>query len=242
MRIIISFITAFFILHPSSVHTQTILDVGKFSAAEPGDQLPSKWHLLTFKKIPLHTQYMLAIDENTVVIKAVSRASASGLIRKIKIDPQKYPIVRWRWKVSNVYKNGDVTQKTGDDYPARFYVTFEFDPDRIGLLEKIKYYLAKLFYGNYPPSSAINYLWASHAPVGTIVSNPYTKRVKMIVVKSGEKALNTWITEKPNIFDDYVRAFGDKPPMISGVAIMTDSDNTKEAATAFYGDIQFIGN
>jgi hypothetical protein len=64
----------------------------------------------------------------------------------------------------------------------------------------------------------------------------------MIVVKSGKMALNTWITEERNIFDDYIRAFGEKPPMISGIAIMTDSDNTKEAATAFYGDIQLSGN
>ena len=176
MRIIICIITVLVIVLPSSLHAQTIFDAGRFSAAEPGDQLPEGWHLLTFKKIPYHTQYTLIKDGNTVVIKAVSRASASGLMRKIRIDPQKYPFIRWQWKVSNVYKNGDVTKKTGDDYPARIYITFEYDPDRTGLLEKIKYNLAKQFYGEYPPSAAINYIWASHAPIGTIVSNPYTKQ------------------------------------------------------------------
>ena len=78
--------------------------------------------------------------------------------------------------------------------------------------------------------------------IGTIVSNPYTQRTKMIVVESGKKVLNTWNSEERNIFDDYIRAFGEKPPMISGIAIMTDSDNTKEDATAFYGDIQLRGN
>jgi hypothetical protein len=238
MRIIICLITVLVIVLPSSLHAQTIIDVGRFSAAEPGDQLPAGWHPLAFKNIPSHTQYTLFKDGDTVVIKAVSRASASGLMRKIRIDPQKYPFIRWQWKVSNVYKNGDVTKKSGDDYPARIYITFEYDPDRIGLWEKIKYNLAKQFYGEYPPSAAINYIWASHAATGTIVSNPYTKRTKMIVVKSGKMALNTWITEERNMFDDYIRAFGEKPPMISGIAIMTDSDNTKEAATAFYGDIQ----
>lgn len=242
MRIILCFITVFVIILPSSLYAQTVFNVGRFSAAEPGDRLPAGWHPLTFKKIPSHTQYTLIKDGNTVVIKAVGRASASGLIRKVRIDPEKYPFIRWQWKVSNVYKNGDVTKKTGDDYPARIYITFEYDPDRIGFFEKIKYNLAKQFYGEYPPSAAINYIWASHAAVGTIVSNPYTKRTKMIVVESGKMALNTWITEKRNIFDDYIRAFGEKPPMISGVAIMTDSDNTKEAATAFYGDIQLRGN
>ena len=242
MRIIICLVTVLVIVPPSSLHAQTIFDAGRFSAAEPGEQLPAGWHPLTFKKIPSHTQYTLTKDGNSVVIKAVSRASASGLMRKISIDPQKYPLVRWQWKVSNVYKNGDVTKKKGDDYPARIYITFEYDSARMGLFERIKYIIAKQFYGEYPPSAAINYIWASHAPAGTIISNPYTKRSKMIVVKSGKKALNTWITEKRNIFDDYIRAFGEKPPMISGIAIMTDSDNTKEAATAFYGDIQLCGN
>ena len=80
---------------------------------------------------------------------------------------------------------------------------------------------------------------ALKAEVGTIVSNPYTERVKMIVVESGKDSSNTWITEERNLFDDYVAAFGAKPPMISGIAIMTDSDNTKESATTFYGDILF---
>ena len=242
MRTIVWLITVLIIVLPSSLHAQTIFDVGRFSAAEPGDQLPAGWQPLTFKKIPSHTQYTLVKDGNTVVIKAESHASASGLMRKIRIDPQKNLIVRWRWKVSNVYKNGDVTKKTGDDYPARIYITFEYDPDRIGLLEKIKYNLAKQFYGEYPPSASINYIWASHAPIGTIVSNPFSDRNKMIVVKSGKKALNTWVTEERNIYNDYVRAFGEKPPPISGVAIMTDSDNTKEAAVAYYGDIQFREN
>jgi hypothetical protein len=238
MRIIICLLTVFVIVLPSSLYAQPVFDAGRFSAAEPGDRLPAGWYPLTFKKIPSHTQYTLIKDGNTVVIKAVSRASASGLMRKVRIDPEKYPIIRWQWKVSNVYKNGDVTKKTGDDYPARIYITFEYDADRIGFLEKIKYNLAKQFYGEYPPGAAINYIWASHAVIGTIVSNPYTKRTKMIVVESGKKALNTWNSEERNIFDDYIRAFGEKPPMISGIAIMTDSDNTKEAATAFYGDIQ----
>ena len=239
MRIIICLITALVIVPPSSLHAQTIFNVGRFSAAEPGEQLPAEWHPLTFKKISSHTQYTLIKDGNTIVIKAVSRASASGLMRKIRIDPQKYPFVRWKWKVFNVYKNGNVTQKKGDDYPARIYITFEYDSSQTGLFERIKYIIAKQFYGEYPPSSAINYIWASHAPVGTIISNPYTQRSKMIVVESGKMTLNTWITEKRNLFDDYIRAFGKKPPMISGIAIMTDSDNTKEAAMAFYGDIFF---
>ena len=85
----------------------------------------------------------------------------------------------------------------------------------------------------------MNYLWESKAPEGTMVPNPYTDRVIMMVVESGETKLNQWVSEERNIFEDYKKAFGQEPPMISGVAIMTDTDNTGESATAYYGDILF---
>ena len=69
--------------------------------------------------------------------------------------------------------------------------------------------------------------------------NPYTDRAMMIVVRSGEKMLNTWVQEERNLYEDYRKAFGGEPPRISGVAIMTDTDNTKESAVTFYGDIVF---
>ena len=69
--------------------------------------------------------------------------------------------------------------------------------------------------------------------------NPYTDRSMMLVVESGDKNLDEWISEKRNIYADYRKAFNDEPPMISGVAIMTDTDNTGESATAYYGDILF---
>ena len=174
-----------------------------------------------------------------MVIKAVAEASASGLTREIKINPKEYPIIQWRWKVSNILKKGNVHRKEGDDYPARIYITFEYDPSKLSFFEKVKYKTIKLLYGQYPPLGAINYIWESKAPIGTVVPNPYTDRVKMIVVESGEAKLNQWVNEERNVYVDYKKAFGEESPMISGIAIMTDTDNTGESATAYYGDIVF---
>jgi len=215
------------------------LYVGKFSTAKVDESIPEEWQPLTFDKIESHTRYSLVTENNITVIQAVSDASASGLIRKIRINPRDYPIIQWRWKVSNVYRKGDVRKKSGDDYPARLYITFEYDRDRSGLMERIKFNAIKLIYGEYPPLGALNYIWANKAPIGSTVPNPYTDRAKMIVVESGEADLNKWVMEQRNIFNDYVAAFGKNPPGISGIAIMTDSDNTRESATAFYGDIVF---
>jgi hypothetical protein len=214
-----------------------MIEVGKFSAEKVTNGLPSGWKPLTFKKIERHTVYSLVKDGDTVVVKAVAESSASGLVREIKIDPKEYAIVEWRWRVSNILKKGDVHIKEGDDYPARIYVTFEYDPSRLGFFDKAKYEMIRLLYGQYPPIGAINYIWESRTPIGTMIPNPYTDRVMMFVVESGAEKLNQWVSEERNIFEDYKKAFGQDPPMISGIAIMTDTDNTAESATAYYGDI-----
>jgi hypothetical protein len=231
-------------LAPARAAAETVLEVGKFSMAAPGSELPDNWKPLTFKKVPQSTAYSLVRDGDTVVVQAVSRASASGLIREITIDPRDYPVVRWRWKIGNVLQKGDVSRKEGDDYPARLYVAFGYDSSKVGLLDKAKYEAARLLYGQYPPIGAINYIWASKEPKETVVPNAYTARTKMIVVESGAGALNTWVSEQRNILEDYRHAFGEEEPqsipMISGVAIMTDTDNTGESATAYFGDILFV--
>lgn len=216
------------------------LHVGNFSTAAAGGPYPSPWKPLTFRKIARHTEYELVEDAGVVVLQASSDAAASGLIHEIAIDPARYPIVEWRWKVADVLDRGDAARKAGDDYPARLYITFAYDARKVGLLERAKYRAAKLFYGATPPGAAVNYLWASKAAAGAQLANAYTERVQMFVLQSGADGVGEWRSESRNIYDDYRAAFGDSmPPMISGVAVMTDTDNTGESARAWFGDIVF---
>jgi hypothetical protein len=215
-----------------------LLEVGKFSAGTAGPSLPDEWTPLTFKKIARHTNYEMVQDETGVVVKARSEASASGLTKQIRIDPKEYPIVRWRWRVENLLQKSDVRRKEGDDYPARLYITFEYDPDKVGFTKKLKYKAGQAIFGPIP-IGAINYIWDGTTPAGIILDNAFTDFAKMIVVRSGPADLGRWVEEERNVYEDYQKAFGEEPPMINGMAIMTDTDNTKEAATAYYGDIQF---
>jgi hypothetical protein len=224
---------------PVHAESPPVLEIGRFSGAADGNILPEGWKPLTFPKIKRHTIYTLVKDDGTTVVKAMSEASASGLTRAITINLNKYPILSWRWKVMSVLNHGDVTKKEGDDSPARLYVTFDFDPARSSLWEKTKFAAYKLIYGRYPPLAAVNYIWASKASKGTIVSSPYTDRSRIIVVESGPELVNQWVTEERNVLEDYTQAFGAPPPLASGVAIMTDTDNTGESAIAYYGDIVF---
>ncbi len=218
-----------------------IIEVGKFSAAQPGDTLPDGWEPVYFDSVERTTTYKLVEDDEggTVVLRAISDRAASGLKREIFIDPEEYPIVEWRWKVANVLKNGDITKKEGDDTPARLYVVFEYDSSRAGFLQRVQYETIRMFYGRYPPEGTINYVWESNKPVGSMVRSPYEEQVMMIVLESGAKNLNTWLSERRNVYEDYRKAFGKEPTRISGVALMTDTDNTQESATAYFGDIIF---
>lgn len=229
-------------LLPLSVHARSPgrIDAGMFSASGSGETLPDGWQPLAFERISRHTGYSLVDDDGTVVIKAVSEQSASGLTRAVTIDPREYPLIQWRWKVNNVLQKGDVTSKAGDDYPARLYITFAFDPDRAGYLERLEYEAARLILGQDVPYRAISYIWESNSPAGTMIANAYTDRVMMFVVESGAGKLQQWVTEKRNVYEDYQQAFAEEPPVISGIAIMTDTDNTGESAIAWYGDIVFM--
>ncbi|HMS82707.1 MAG TPA: DUF3047 domain-containing protein [Nitrospira sp.] len=217
----------------------TTMEVGRFSASEPGVSLPDGWKPLTFKKIPKLTTYELVKDGAQVVVKAMSDSSASGLTKTVKIDPKEFPIVRWRWKVENLLQKSDATRKDGDDYPARLYITFAYDPDKVSFGKKLKYKAGQVLFGDIP-IGAINYVWETKAPVGAVIDNAYTDFVKMVVVESGPSNLGLWVEESRNIYEDYKTSFGEEPPLINGVAIMSDTDNTKERATAYYGDIVFL--
>ncbi len=217
------------------------LVVGAFSQGVPGGPLPADWQPLTFAHIPRHTRYSLVADATAgVVLKAEAVAAASGLIRKLDLPAAERPRLAWRWKAANLIAAGDVRRKEGDDYPARIYVSFKYSPERVSLLDRVKYTTARVLYGEYPPHAGLNYIWDARAPVGTVVPNPFTERVQMIVVESGADRLSQWLAYERDIVADYRRAFGEDPPPISGIALMTDADNTGETAVAYYGDITLL--
>jgi hypothetical protein len=230
-----------FAVSASTDDSPTVLEIGTFSGSRPGSALPDGWKPLAFKKIPKHTVYELVTDGAAVVVRATSDAAASGLTKEVRIDPSVFSVVHWRWKVDNLLMRSDVMRKSGDDYPARLYITFEYDPEKVSFGRKLKYKAGRALFGDIP-IAALNYIWDTKTPVGTIVDNAYTDFAKMIVVESGSARVGQWVEESRNVYQDYKQAFGEDPPVINGIAIMTDTDNTKEHAIAYYGDIRFVRN
>jgi len=195
------------------------------------------WRPLTFPKIKKHSMYTVIKEQNESFLKAESNASASGIIYRKEFNVYDFPKIRWRWKISNVYNKGNAEEKSGDDYPLRVYVIFKYDPEKASFGQKIKYGLAKKIYGEYPPHSSLNYIWASRGQKEKIFTNPYVDEAKMIIMEAGEEKARQWVTEETDIIEDYKKAFDVSPPAVASIAIMNDSDNTGESSVSY---IDFI--
>jgi hypothetical protein len=200
-----------FLLIPPAFGEDLIL--GNFSAGDLAGWTPKIFHG--------KTSYTLVVDGDMRVLKAHSRAAASGLYKEVTLEPRKFPVLRWSWKIGGTIPNGNERTKEGDDYAARVYLVFP----------------RTLFW----KTKAINYIWANTLPKGEALPNAYTANAMMVAVESGDENAGTWVTEERNVYEDYRRLFGEEPPVIGAVAIMTDTDNTGGEATAYYGNIALGG-
>jgi len=198
------------------------------------------WKPLFFPKIKRHTEYTIEKDGDRNYLRAESNASASGLILKKEFNVFEYPKLKWRWKISNIYLKGNAEEKSGDDYPLRIYVIFKYDPDKASFGQKIRYGLAKTIYGEYPPQSSLTYIWESKAHNKRIITSPFAKEAKMIILEAGGDNVWKWLQEEVNIVEDYRKAFGSMPPPIASLAIMNDSDNTGEKAVSYVDFIEIF--
>lgn len=198
------------------------------------------WKPLVFPKIPRHSLYSIEADGAFRYLKAQSDASSSGLIYTGQFDVYTYPKIRWRWKVDNLYVGEQVNKagaKEGDDYPIRIYVIFQYDPERADPIQRLTYSAAKRRHGEYPPHSALNYVWASNVSPEPTMTNPYTSRSKMIFLQMGDTLKGRWVEESVNVLEDYRRVFGENPPATASLAIMNDSDDTGQSSVSY---LEFI--
>ena len=215
------------------------VEMGRFTAPARPEDLPAGWEPLNFKKVERHTRYTVVRDGEGFVLKAESTAAASALYHPLDLDCRGHAVLSWRWKVDNVLVKADARIRAGDDYAARVYVAFRYDPETATAWERTKYGLYRLLYGRYPPKAALNYIWDNRLPRGTMLPNAYTDRTKMFVLQSGPELVGRWVNERRDVCEDYRRAFGGEPPRIAGVAVMTDTDDTGERAIAYYDALTF---
>jgi len=174
--------------------------------------------------MPLHgtTDYRMTYLDGRLAIRAEPRQSASGLIRRVAIDPARCPILEWTWRVERLQDAADLRVKAADDVAASIFLLFG-DP---GLLS------------DPDPVPTLRYVWTNgRLARGAVIDNPYLPgTVRSLVVRNGGGPLGAWVSERRDIAADYWRAFGRAPGApVGAVVLFTDNDQTGEPALAHYG-------
>jgi Protein of unknown function (DUF3047) len=229
---------AFSAIVAASLATACIAADAPFSFSDAAGKVDTHWEPFSFAKVKIKTQYEIVRDgTHGAVLHARAEGGASALRYHVDRIVDAAMVMKWSWKIGELPEGSSAKHKETDDFAARIYVTFAYDPAKASGFTRAEFGLAKSIYGNYPPMSALSYIVEPSLPVGTIVDNPFTGRVKMVVVENG-KQLGQWKSFERDIFDDYKRAFGAPPATaMSGIVVMTDADNTHSRAEAWYGDI-----
>lgn len=212
--------------------------VGQFGPAGTAIQPPWRVERLDRKVPP--TTYRLREWDGVAAVEAHAMNSMALLARPVDIDLRKTPILCWRWRIDAPLAAADMTQKSGDDYAARVYLSFDVPPGMLGFATRAKLGLARSIWGDSVPDAALSYVWDNRQPVDTVRENAYTDRTRMWVLRSGASDAGRWVNERRAVSADFLRAFGHAPARLHGLAVATDTDNTGGEARAGFADFRFV--
>jgi hypothetical protein len=201
---------------------------------QPEDQL--KWEVV---KIPgkVATQYSVVRLSNRRTLMASASSSASMLRKDLRIEPEQLNALNFSWQIQKLIEGADMAHRDYDDSPVRLVLAFDGDRSQFSRKNAMLSELSHALSGRPMPYATLMYVWCNQRPVDSVIQNPRTDRIRKIVVESGASRLNQWITYERNIRADYEKAFGEPPGPLIGIGLMTDSDNTRSQAQAWYGPI-----
>jgi hypothetical protein len=184
------------------------------------DFTEGEFETLQVKKVKGETSWSLGSNKNGNFIKAEAEGKGSGLGKQVKVDLSKTPFINITWKVEKDLSGIVENSKKGHDYAARVFVIKKTGSTALS-------------------NRAINYVFSSNNDVGKNWRSPYTKKSIDYVLSSTKDHLNTWVTVKANVKEHFMELHEIEVSDISGVAIMTDTDNSKLKAISYYQNIYF---
>lgn len=215
----------------------SVVPVGVFSEMDPSRALPDGWKSLTLADAYKKTSYELVRREGTVVVRARSEASTSAIGIERRVDLTTHPILEWRWKVGSLIEGSNLRTRDRFDAPARVVVDFAYDDLR--LMYRLKTVALRALGYDIVPNRALMYVWANRMNRSAVSPTPHAGWIQMMAVRRGSTHVDTWRTERRNVRADYRRVFGEEPPPVHGVALMTDANSVGDSVTTYYGDIVF---
>lgn len=188
----------------------------------------------------LRTAFRLTQKEGRQALQTESVASISMLRQKLRIPPEQLGQLQFEWQVSNLIEGADMTLREVEDSPVRVVLAFDGDRTRFSPRNAMLSELTRAITGEDMPYAVLMYVWSNELPIGTVIINPRTDRIRKIVVESGQERVGRWLRYDRDVRADYIRAFEESPGVLQSLGIMTDTDNTKGKTQAWYGDIQLM--
>ena len=170
-------------------------------------------------------------------LEASSERSASIWRKRMEPPLDKIGEVSFSWWAQSLIPNASVADIDREDAVARVIFGFGGDIDKLPLKTRMKFELAQALTGEAPPYATLMYVWDSKLPVGSVVINPRSDRIRKIVVDSGPAELRRWRDHRRDLAADFRRAFGEEPGPLQSMAVMTDSDNSRASARTWYGPV-----
>lgn len=197
------------------------------------------WEVFRLGRRP-PTVYSFVEEDGACAVRAVSRRGAALFFVRVGADLADTPILRWRWRVERAPAGGDLRAVEFDDAAARVVVGFRYTRALVPPGQRLAYLLFKLRHGEYPPLSALAYVWAVQPSAGTALRHPDYERLHQIVLHDGRDVKGEWREERRDLLADYVAAFGAQPPPVSHIAVMTDADDTRSESEAWFRDLELL--
>jgi hypothetical protein len=219
--------------------------VAPFSHMAAGGPIGGGWQPLRLAPNASDTLYSLARDGGQTVLRADANNAMSAMSFPLRVNLRQYPLMRWRWKVSGPVASANMLQKSGDDYAARVYVMFDLPSTQLGLGARLKQSFGEAIFRKKIPNPVLSFVWDNKQPAGTHRPNIYSDRVGMVVLESGSGKAGMWVSETVDLAAHFKTAFameapGVEVPDVVAIAVASDTDNTGESITAWYGDIEFL--
>ena len=171
-------------------------------------------------------------------LKAHAKSSASMLRRKFRIEPEALGTLRFSWLVESHMPGADMSHRDTDDAPVRIVLAFDGDRSNFSPRNSMLSELALMLTGEPMPYATLMYAWCHRCESGQNIVNPRTDRIRTLVVEGGNQALGHWKDYARDVRADYIAAFGEAPGALVAIGVMTDADNTRSQAVAWYGPIQ----
>ena len=187
------------------------------------------------------TRYIQESEHGQRVVQARSDASASMFRRIMKVEPDSLGAVKFSWRVPALIETADLTDRYAEDSPVRLILAFDGDHGRLSMRNRMLFELAHAVTGEAPPFATLMYVWDNKEPTETVIHNGRTDRIRKIVLESGKQNLGAWRHYERDVVADFRRTFGEDPGTLIAVALMTDSDNTRSSARAWYGEVRLLG-